>query len=381
VFNVSRHSAKWYTEPVEVPLCTLCASGGLRSAPQKKTKNDNKISYICAMEKTIITLIAMALLIGCGKIFGQNPDIYIIGSTTNEQGELIATLWKNEMEQNLSGGTYTKWAITENVDGMLTRSVYILGNDVYAVGTKHVPYKTQNSQGTHAVALLWKNGKEQILVEENLPSVANAVFVTGNDVYVAGGAARKTNTYSHEAVLWKNGELQYLPPGIPPSYRYFYNHAQSVYVLNNDVYVAGRIYDNGQKAAFWKNGIVQELTDGSRMADAVSIFVSDNNVYVAGYEDMTDYKTYNENQSEDGEEELIYHKIAILWKNSVAQNLTDESSDAEARSVYVYGKDVYVVGNERNAQGIYVAKLWINGVAQDLSNGSKNTYADSIFIR
>ena len=52
-----------------------------------------------------------------------------------------------------------------------------------------------------------------------------------------------------------------------------------------NVYVAGSI---GKAAVLWKNGIASYLTNGSRSAEANSVFVSGTDVYVAGHEKNSD---------------------------------------------------------------------------------------------
>src|SRR5688572_14753754 len=73
------------------------------------------------------------------------------------------------------------------------------------------------------------------------------------DIFVVG-----TKDYDHNGTLWKNNTSTSLTTK---------GTANSVYVSNNDVYVAGS--ENG-KATYWKNGTPVYLADG----EAYSIFVS-----------------------------------------------------------------------------------------------------------
>jgi len=230
-------------------------------------------------------------------------------------------------------------------------SIFVAGYDVYVVGEDYVKYP--------CVATLWKNGVAQSLSDGKNASYANSVFVAGNDVYIAGQE-------NDNAVLWINGKAQILAKGImkyPAS-------AESVFVLGKDVYVAGR--DDGL-ATLWKNGKAQILAvrDGS-ISGAGSVFVSGNDVYVAGYEFRPiDFET----------KKYVY--VATLWKNGKPQSLTDGTKDAKAYSVFVSGNDVYVAGSEKNAQGFDVATLWKNGIAQRLTTKvtKHGSSAHSVFVK
>ncbi len=74
------------------------------------------------------------------------------------------------------------------------------------------------------------------------------------------------------------------------------------------------------------------------------------------------------------------NKVATVWKNGTATNLTDGSNDASAKSVVVSGDDVYVVGTEYNGTK-RVAKLWKNGIATDLTDGLNHAETHSIFVK
>ena len=292
--------------------------------------------------------------------YGNGGDVYVAGYEYNAQGKSVAKVWKNGVAQNLSDGTQDAGANSVYVsgndvyvvgyendaqdnqaaklwkngvaqtlpDGMTARSVFVSGRDVYAVG--------YSCGDENCMTYFWKNSIIQKVDFDRGHAFFLSVFVSGNDVYIAGG----------EALLVKNGVAQFLE-GV--------SVANSVFVLNNDVYIAG---DWGE-AVFWKNGVVQRLTDGKNESRANSVFVSGNDVYVAGYE-----KNAQATQ------------VAKLWKNGVAHDL----SNGYASSVYVSGNDVYVAGGEQNAQGNNIAKLWKNGVAQNLTDGTKSSGANSVFV-
>jgi len=207
-------------------------------------------------------------------------------------------------------------------------------------------------------AKLWKNGVEQILSDS---ATAYSVYVSGNDVYVAG-------VRNSSPVLWKNGKMQVLIGDTT------YGWANSVFVSGNDVYVAGYIggshYSYGQRisvATLWKNGIVQNLTDGLKYSEAKSVFVSGSDVYVAGLESPTN--GYGGAR-------------AVLWKNGVTQNLTDRTEHySKANSVFVYENDVYVVGYLEKDYSKGVGPVWKNGEPLYYwSSQTSNVVAEYIFV-
>jgi len=250
-------------------------------------------------------------------VYVAGNDVYVAGTEKNTQGMSVATLWKNSVAQNLTD--------INGKQNTVANSVFVSGNDVYVVGSIS---KGSDFKGYTHVAMLWKNGVAQNLTDGKHNASAESVFVSGNDVYVAGSENAKGN---YVVMLWKNGIAQNLTDGKHDAV------AHSVYVSGNDVYVAGEERIKGLFIAKqWKNGIAQNLTDGKHDAAAYSVYVSGNDVYVAGVEGAGGFGGYFQSH------------VAMLWKNGVAQDLT-EGKDfiAEAHSVYVSGNDVYVVGRSK----------------------------------
>ena len=196
-----------------------------------------------------------------------------------------AALWKNGVKQELPYG--------DSPDGLdiRTYSVFVSGNDVYVAGCERYD----------GVGVLWKNGIAQVF-STNDRIQESSMFVSGNDVYFIG-----SNT------VWKNNEIIQRLEGT----------ATSVYVVNNEVYVSGYIYKkNNRIATVWINGVAHYLTDETTYSYANSIFVSDGDIYVAGIED----------------------RRSTLWRNGVPQTLPGGS---KANAVFVSNNDVYVTTEYR----------------------------------
>jgi hypothetical protein len=126
---------------------------------------------------------------------------------------------------------------------------------------------------------------------------------------------------------------------------------------NADVYIAG-----GRR--IFKNGITQPIyEDGQKEIGVGSIFVSGNDVYLAG--------TLN------GSSSGTISIRAALWKNGEMQILGDENALSNAYDVKVTNGNVYVVGCHHGETGGQRAALWINGVLHHLEDGH---CAYSIFV-
>ena len=286
----------------------------------------------------LVAILGLTFVLSCGgggNKGGDGGNVYVAGTVNG-----YATLWKNGIPAQLSA-----------VDSKAS-SVFVSGNgDVYVAGYTGVDYYYDTCR-----AMLWKNGIPTQLSAIN--SIANSVFVSGNDVYVAG------YDYDYGAVLWKNG-TQVVLNSTSSSYS---AEACSVFVSGNgDVYAAGSEWRKSNGTSFpilWKNGILTRLSsnylNGADYRAASSVFVSGNDVYVAGI----------------GISDSSYSKSpfrATLWKNGIPTQLSANHSDAY--SVFVSGNDVYVAGSELDGR----ATLWKNGIPTFLS--SNNAYTLSVFVK
>jgi hypothetical protein len=279
-----------------------------------------------------------------------NKIVYVAGAAV-VKGHRVATLWTNGIQQYLNR--------EESVDA---NSIFVADNDVFVAGQEIIrgPQRYDNGSAT-----LWKNGESRHLSDKSDAfgyNHAYSVYVSGGNIYVAG------YRISSGAALWKNFDPQ------PLNNSQGKGCAEAVYVVGEDVYVVGYINakDINAKeieiATIWINGNPQNLSENDSSAHSVCVS-NDGNVYVAGTEYL--------GSGTSGDiylGRLLKREFATLWIDGVPKRL----GDGEANSVFVSGNDVYVAGIGRNAEGQFVATLWKNGNPQVLGNGTGG--ANAVFV-
>ena len=227
------------------------------------------------------------------------------------------------------------------------------------------------------VVLLFANCGSKDNDLPNGPPDEMGEYSEGQNVYAAG--FENDAQGNHVAKVWKNGVLQNLTKnagGIAQTSKtdgsLLYSTATSIYASGNDVFVAGfeqltSVDGPFVYARLWKNGVVQHLDNRDFDHVAISVFVSGDDVYVLGYEVI----------------ETTYTVNIIVWKNGEAEMIADVKLqslfDANVRSfsrivnsIFVSDGIVYIAGHV-NKQ----AKLWKNGVVENLDGGE---CAQSVFV-
>jgi hypothetical protein len=333
-----------------------------------------------------LTIIALLFTLGCGgsnKVAVTSVSIkastnLIIGRTetlsptiqpsnaTNKDvtwsssNSTVASVNDDGLVRGVAKGSATIKVTTKDGD-KTAECVVTVAEDmsgVYVVGLE--------SHGETDAAMLWKDNKaNRIGNPETLSAEANSVFVTDSDVYVAGKEEYLPVKFS--AALWKNGNVTLL--GAPEA---LYSEAHSVYVYGNDVYVAGMQIDKlgNVDAMLWKNGAATRLNDQPGYAVARSVFVYQGDVYVAGHEVISE------------------RLIATVWNKGNAKRLIDPNDGRDTQSmafsIFVSGNDVYVAGGEGNLDERLVSTLWKGNEASyeaiRLSEQATYAIARSVFV-
>ncbi|HTF22038.1 MAG TPA: hypothetical protein VK658_28350 [Chryseolinea sp.] len=182
-----------------------------------------------------------------------------------------------------------------------------------------------------------KDGTSQPIVDTALNIGPTGLALLGNDMYISGSSIGVDQ--NQHAQCWKNGQLIFRESEI--------SNAMSVFVHQNDIYMAGYLYGpdfpNGM-ACYWKNGRRVDLTDGSVMATAWSMFVTDEHAYVSG----------------------VINQQASYWKDGEATILANEATYSNALCISVQGTDVHVGGYED-----WHPAYWKNDVKQTIENADK----------
>jgi hypothetical protein len=291
--------------------------------------------------------------------------IYVAGYESNGTNN-VAKCWIDGQEIKLSNGS----------NNAMANFVFVSGKDVYIAGSDNG-------------AVYWKNNVEIRLSGND----ASSIFVSGNDVYVGGsdgtGVYWKNGTKitlsgvvnsifvsgndvytagydGSNAVYWKNGTEITLMEGIFAASEFWVN---SIYVMGQDVYAVGSSKEAGNAFPplwYWKNGDGIPVHIGENYGPGNSIFVSGSDVYIAGMNESSP---------------APYIPTAAYWKNGNLTLLPRSEINSFANSIYVLGSDIYVAGYEEATYPVNYAVYWKNGIEVKLSDGSQPAIATSIFVR
>jgi len=190
-------------------------------------------------------------------------------------------------------------------------------------------------------AVVWKDARMTLLPSSNDYARANSVYVVNDDMYVAGTDGGYKN---ENAVFWKNGVKTTL--GTKRSF------ANAIAVVHNTIYVVGQ---ENYKATLWVNGIATILPT-TNSSDALAIFIKENKVYIVGNSDNK----------------------PCLWNNGTVSYLSDNIGNA--RAVYVLGKTIYAAGSDFT-NSISQGRLWKNGVSTILAGDNSSFNAMTIGVK
>jgi hypothetical protein len=238
---------------------------------------------------------------------------------------------------------------------IISPSVYIAG-DSFDLSTRYLPYP-----------VYWKNGK-QVHLPNAAYSSGTGIAVDGTNVYVSGSG----NYLGSNVTYWKNGTGINLadPTILNPT-------STNITFAGGDVYTLGNGYVNGLEnyvPVYWKNqdNTITIKTISGYDGNGRAIVVSGADVYIAGSTDNTTPGHYT--------------SPPCYWKNGTPTflySITPSSENGLAKSIYVSGADIHVVGEVYpigSASAIGWAVYWKNGTAKELTSSTQVSRANCVTV-
>ena len=232
----------------------------------------------------------------------SGSDVYVTTIEFSTSWQVISRLWKNGVAQN----GYD--------DASEMGSVFIEDGDIYVAG------RIDN------IGVIWKNEIPLYTYVSEFLGFFASLFVADGDVYYVGGdygggMGKSTITNNYDVndfgiKAWKNGEILYMLGEEV--------NGGSLYFSDGILYVAGQVPNetgNVMQAKVWIDGVGTVLSDIWGAAE--SIFVLNGDVYVAGF-----YGIFPELD-------------AVIWKNSEASVISTGGWNM-ANSIFVVDKNTNI---------------------------------------
>lgn len=251
---------------------------------------------------------------------------------------------------------------------------------------------------------LWVNGQVQLLGANDKEGRAEAIFLDGNDIYVAG--YEKNTSGKAVAKYWKNGGVVNLTNGSFDAY------ATCIVKSPSGIIVVGGYQRNANGVnvpTLWFNGAQFTINNNNLSGKINSLTFVAQNAFIAVGETMVngvikgtywtnddygylnnsnsivsvlnDIIIHNDNVAMIGAETNLNQKLVALntVNGLVGKNyLTDGSNHAIAYKAFVNSNNLYIAGYELNSSNVRVAKFWKNGTETILSNGPQSEANDVV---
>ena len=339
--------------------------------------------------------------------WGENTDskqeakvnIYIGGMYDGLWDGYVPCVWLNGEMHTLGVNNYDEGSVYG-----CAYSMTVSNNDVYVVGHQTPPLSSEAGI-YYENATIWKNGA--ILSEGiNRGLATTSDILVYNDKVLTVGLSESGAPYliKDKDVIW-----------LPKRSGHKNNWTETIDESNGDIYILGRNvtessnYFGTNRTFFWKN---QELMDYDIEGDGLCLSVQDGHIYCLvkkadgmlylwkdGQITATGLKDSGPGvlgptfkpMFVDGEDVYIVghqNEVAKIWKNGEISLLTTEDNHYSLTGIYVYHKDVYVIGYEVVSNfdapappyQHSIIKLWKNGEENTLDDGGWISYPCSIIV-
>jgi hypothetical protein len=272
-------------------------------------------------------------------IFVEGDTVYTCGFDEDSTGQHRACYWIGDKKYEL-----------ESIGGA-AESV------AYQIVKKGGILFTAGGDDGETEATYWLNQDKGHLNLGPNNSQAECIFIqqessSKHSIYIGG-------RYSNLPCYWKDDKINYLDMGTSLGLT-----VRSIYVIGNTVFSCGVENDATlpDHACFWENEKLTFLPGG---VEARSLFISEENIYIAGFNFTTNYE-------------------ACYWKNKKKIFLPDSyfgtGNDSFAFSIFVLNDNIYIAGYDDDGSGNNVAWYYIND-EKEVFNTSLNAAATAIFVK
>jgi hypothetical protein len=247
-------------------------------------------------------------------------NIYIAGHYGKGGSLIIPCYWKNTERKDLAGGS--KYQAYTCAICVYNGSVYTAGK--YYDGVKNIP-------------CYWKDTVRTDITDypDSYAEVTDITVVKG-DVYLSGVYALSGSS-ERQACYWKNGIKADLPIAN--------STATSIFVDNNDVYIAGGYNPNNVGSSYnlcyWKNSVKTDISPSGNITDIV---INEGTVYTTG---------------DDGEKPCFWKGTSKTVLNGVYRS----------NAIFVKNGDVFTTGyyiNENDSKRPHIPCFWVGTQRYDL---------------
>ncbi len=217
----------------------------------------------------------------------QQPlQIWVCGNRYDADGVSVAAYWCNGEQTLMTDAAGDRAAAT------IANGIFVEGDDVYVAGYLSLP-------GGRTQGVYWERGRMSVIQ----PTDANAGSVHLSDVCLKDGMLCLTGRDGVKGNTIAQYWLDYEP--VPLSDEGLVSNTTQMLCEGDDLFVGGR---NGSTPGYWKNGLFVDLSHGGEGTYVNALFKAVNDLYAAGqYTDVDKY-------------------VPLYWKNGEAHPLTTQES-------------------------------------------------------
>ncbi|RZF62233.1 hypothetical protein [Sphingobacterium corticibacterium] len=221
--------------------------------------------------------------------------------------------------------------------------VYAQGKDVFVAGNEH--YEEEKNR-----VVYWKNGVKEYLSSAVKDNSATAIYADNENIYVAGTIYQNKLPYQR---LWINGGRKVNSGALA------YSGIRAITVYEGAYYLAGQF---AQAASIWHGKTMYTINNAP--SEATYIHVENGEVLTMGYGNVD--RNTDAAKVWKGSDEIFSYPVGARVSNILAT---------------MNGNDYYFVTNSMSEDGINVARAYKNTqLLYELNTGAHSVKAMAIYI-